>query len=387
MDSSLCADAGGFRYQLREVADSHRFFQRAGLHRVFEHRHAEWASDCDALGLGLLQLIEALLIDARALVFFLPEASAAGAAAERAILRLLDLLELGAGDRTKRAAGAVPFAIVARHVARVVIGDALGDLAARLQAPGLDELVDKLGFVQDRVVAAEVGILILQIVKAMRALRTYAPRLVAIESLDVLRGDGRVQVFVAEPARRVAGASLLASEDRKLNARLFHQARERLANALIALVVRSGASHPIQHVDLRRIFELGNLGNFQSLGPFGALLLREAPRIALVLDALERARQLGREPRFHQDVVAPHVDDSLDVLDADRAALFAPSARGASPHRFLGRDLRDHVGAVPRGSFGFVALTVLAVRFRGEQKRRLVEQMLALFDHEVLGIQ
>src|ERR1700689_5271000 len=247
---SLRADAGGFGDQFGEVADAHRFFQRAGFDRVFEHRHAERASDGDALGLGLLQLVEALLIDARALVLFLPEASAAGAAAERAILRLLDLLELRAGDRAERAAGAVPFAIVARHVARVVIGDALGDLAARLQAPGLDELIDKLGFVQDGVVAAEVGILILQVVKAMRALSDYAPRLVAIERLDVLRGDGRVQVFVAEPARRVSGASLLAPEDRKLDARLFHQARERLADALIALVVRAGASDPVQHVDV-----------------------------------------------------------------------------------------------------------------------------------------
>src|SRR5271163_4375693 len=384
---SLRADAGRFGDQFGEVADSHRFFQRAGLHRVFEHRYAKRASDCDALGLGLLQLIEALLIDARALVFFLPEASAAGAAAERAILRLLDLLELGAGDRTKRAASTVPFAIVARHVARVVIGDALGDLAARLQAPGLDELVDKLGFVQDRVVAAEVGILILQIVKAMRALRNYAPRLVAIESLDVLRGDGRVQVFVAEPARRVAGASLLASEDRKLDARLFHQARERLADALIALVVRSGASDPIQHVDLRRVLELGNFRNLQPGRPFGTLLLREAPRIALVLDSLERSRQLGRESRFHQHIVAPHIDDSLDVLDADRASLFAPSARRASPHRFFGRNLRDHVGAVPRGRFGRSGVTIAGVGFRSEQERGLVEQMLALFDHEKLGIE
>src|SRR5277367_6883930 len=98
----------------------------------------------------------------------------------------------------------------------------------------------------------------------MRALRNYAPRLVAIESLDVLRGDGRVQVFVAEPARRVTGASLLASEDRKLDARLLHQARERLADALIALVVRAGASDPIEHVDFRRVFELGDFRNLQS---------------------------------------------------------------------------------------------------------------------------
>src|ERR1700684_1722055 len=98
---SLRADASRFGDQFGEVADSHLFFQRTRLDRVFEHRHAKWASDGDALGLRLLQLIEALLIDARALVFFLPEASAAGAAAEGAILRLLDLFQLGAGNRAE----------------------------------------------------------------------------------------------------------------------------------------------------------------------------------------------------------------------------------------------------------------------------------------------
>src|SRR5208282_1686308 len=151
---------------------------------------------------------------------------------------------------------------------------------------------------QDRIVTAEVWILILQVVKAVRALRDYSPRLVAIERLDVLRRDGRVQVFVAEPAGRVAGAGLLAPEDRKLDAGLFHQRRERLAYALDAFVVRAGASHPIQHVDVRRIVELGDLRNFKSIRPFGALFPGKAPRISLVLDSLEGSRQFGREPRL-----------------------------------------------------------------------------------------
>ena len=78
-----------------------------------------------------------------------------------------------------------------------MIGDALVDLAARLQASGLDQLVDKLGFVQDGVVAAEIRILIFQIVKAMRALSDYSPRLVTIEGLDILCGDSCIQIFVA----------------------------------------------------------------------------------------------------------------------------------------------------------------------------------------------
>ena len=44
-------------------------------------------------------------------------------------------------------------------------------------------------------------------------------------------------------------------------------------------------------------------------------------------------------------------------------------------------------GPFHAGASAPVGIAVLAVRFRGEQKRRLVEQMLALFDHEILGIQ
>src|SRR5271167_4421169 len=173
---SLAVGAGGFGDQFREVAHPHRLFERARLHRVFHHRHAERASDGDALGFGLVQLIEALLIDAGALVLLLPEAATARAAAEGAIFGLFDLRHLGAGNRAERVASAVPFAIVPRHVAWVVVGDAFVDLAARLQASGLDQLVDKFGFMQDGVVAAEVWILIFQIVKAMRALSDYSPR-------------------------------------------------------------------------------------------------------------------------------------------------------------------------------------------------------------------
>ncbi len=55
----------------------------------------------------------------------------------------------------------------------------------------------------------------------MRALSDDSPRLVAIEALDVLRGDRRIQVFVAEPARRITGAGFLAPEDRELDPACF----------------------------------------------------------------------------------------------------------------------------------------------------------------------
>src|SRR5208282_1098949 len=62
------------------------FFHRARLHRVFHLRHAERASHGQRFGLRFVQLIEAHVVDARALALLLPEASAARAAAERAVL-------------------------------------------------------------------------------------------------------------------------------------------------------------------------------------------------------------------------------------------------------------------------------------------------------------
>ncbi len=83
-----------------------------------------------------------------------------------------------------------------------MIRDPLVDGVARLQPPGLDQLGEEFGLVHDLVVAAEVRILVFQIVEAMRALRDDPARLVAIERLDILPGHGRVEIFVAEPARR-----------------------------------------------------------------------------------------------------------------------------------------------------------------------------------------
>ncbi len=97
---------------------------------------------------------------------------------------------------------------------------------ARLEASGLDQLVEEFRLVHDLVIAAEVRILIFQIVEAMRALRDDAPRLVAIERLDVLPRHRRIEVFVAEPARRIAGAHFFLAQNGEFYACLFHQAGE-----------------------------------------------------------------------------------------------------------------------------------------------------------------
>src|SRR5581483_8162390 len=71
----------------------------------------------------------------------------------------------------------------------------------------------------------------------------------------------------------------------------------------------------------------------------------------------------------------------LDMLDADRASLLAPSARRASPYCSFRRDLGDHVRSAPLRSLA------VGARLCREQNRRLLEQMLALPAHEVLGVE
>src|SRR5208282_6632851 len=130
------------------------------------------------------------------LVLFLPEASAARAAAEGATLRLIDFDHFRAGNRAERFARAVPLAVVARHVAGIVICHPRLQNFFRLEPPRPDQLRQELGLVHYIVASAEVRILILEIMEAMGALRDDAPGLVAIERLDILRRHGGVEIFV-----------------------------------------------------------------------------------------------------------------------------------------------------------------------------------------------
>ena len=68
-----------------------------------------------------------------------------------------------------------------------------------------------------------------------------------------------------------------------------------------------------------------------SLSPLQALLLGQAPGVALLLQVLEHRARLGRERGLDHHLVAAHVDDVVDVLDVDRALLDAGAAGGAGP--------------------------------------------------------
>ena len=86
---------------------------------------------------------------------------------------------------------------------------------------------------------------------------TIERRPVAVERLDVRRGQHLVDVVVAHPPRRIAGARFLLAEDREANAGRVEAGREGPRHASIALVERGRATHPVQDLDLGRAARRG----------------------------------------------------------------------------------------------------------------------------------
>ena len=112
------------------------------------------------------------------------------------------------------------------------------------------------------------------------------------------------------------------------------------------LVEGAGAADPVEVLDVvgdgagdDRDLEV------EALGPLGALVLAQAPGVALVLDVAQHEAGLGGELGLHEHLVAPHVDDGVDVLDVDRALLHAGAAGGAGPEH-VGVDDVGHQGGL-----------------------------------------
>ena len=224
----------------------------------------------------------------------------------------------------------------------------VGDLAALaggdgLQAVVADQLVEQLGVVDNGVTAAELRVLVLEGVEAVGAghddlalLRRHALEHLA-QLLDVLLGEHLEQELVARAAGGVAGAALGLRQHGVLHAGGVQHLGDGLGGLLGVVVVRAGAADPEEVLGVVEVVDvLAPHGHDDAVladlvDPVGAGGGVLAPRVALGLEVLEQAGQLGREVRLDEHLVAAHVDDVVDVLDVHGALLDAGAAVGAGP--------------------------------------------------------
>ena len=128
--------------------------------------------------------------------------------------------------------------------------------------------------------AAELAVLVADRVEAVRAGGDDRPlaHAVAVERLDVARGQHLVDVVVAHPAGRIAGARLLLAEDREADAGRVQAGRDGPGDLLVARVERGRTADPVEDLELVEPPCGGNVGDDRDLerrGPwssrFGAL--------------------------------------------------------------------------------------------------------------------
>ena len=209
-----------------------------------------------------------------------------------------------------------------------------------------DEAVEQLRVVQHLVLAAELRVLVLDRVEAVRARDDDLRRAELVERLDVLLREHLEEHLVARAAGGVTGAGLAVAEDREVHAGVVEELGHGARRLLGAVLVGAGAADPEEVVDVvGRLDVLAEHldGEGEVLRPVHARLGAHAPRVALGLELLEEAAELAREGRLDEVLVAAHVDDVVDVLDVDGALLDAGATGGARPQDVL---VDDRIGAV-----------------------------------------
>ena len=211
--------------------------------------------------------------------------------------------------------------------------------SAPVQSAGGQELIEELGVVVDLVAAAELRVLVLERVEAVRAGGDDLAHAVAIQGLDVALGQHLEQELVADAAGRVAVARFLAAEDRELDARLLQELRGGADGVPVALHEGAAATDPHQDLGLVRIVHVGHHVDVEALGPVDPAELGARERVLSLFERVHHVHHPFREVGLFHDQVAPGVDDLGQMLDVDRAGLHAGGAGGAGEQRLGGRPL------------------------------------------------
>src|SRR5205807_3468310 len=120
------------------------------------------------------------------------------------------------------------------------------------QLAGVDQLLEELAVVHDLVVAAQLWVLGLDGVEAVRTLGDDLAYPETVEGLDVLHGEHLEDVLVARAPGRVARAQLGRAEDGEVDAGPVHELGHGLGDLLVLVVEGSGAADPVEELVLER---------------------------------------------------------------------------------------------------------------------------------------
>ncbi len=215
-------------------------------------------------------------------------------------------------------------------------GDLLLEGLLHLEVPICDQCSDVVAVVHHLVVAAELRVLVVEGVEAVRAVRHQRVELVLVEHRDVRVRGFLIQVLVACAPRPLAVAAFFLAQHRVVDPGRFEDRDHRTRGALAVGVVRARAPDPVQHVCL---LLLGHQRHIEPVRPVHPGAARVAPRVPGALGLRHRVGQQVGHVAFHQHQIAAHVHDGVHVLDEHRALVHAGPAGGAGPQRFLAHEL------------------------------------------------
>ena len=225
----------------------------------------------------------------------------------------------------------------------------VGDRAAglwggdRLQATLADQLVQQLSVVNNLVVAAHVWVLITQGVEAvctghddLALLRRNALECL-VQHLDVLLGQHLEQELITCAASGVTRTTFALAENRELHTSGVQQVGHCAGGLGCVVIVDTCTTNPEQVLGVVEVLDVLAVDRYvDAIGlglfdPLGTLVVVLAPRIALGFHVLEQATQLGWEVGLHQNLVAAHIHDVVDVLNVHWALLNTSTTVGAGP--------------------------------------------------------
>ena len=184
------------------------------------------------------------------------------------------------------------------------------------------------------VVAAVVGVLVLERVQAVRAGRDDAlgplsERLV--EHLDVAGCQFKEQRLVARSPGRVAGAAFQLAQHGKVDAGGVENFGKIARRLLRARIGGGRAAHPPQNIRLRVLLDGRHVEALAQSSRDSGARFHGLPWRSMPLKACLSCVGKGV---LHQHLVAADVEDVAHRLVVDRADLDARAAGGAGPHRF-----------------------------------------------------